>query len=37
MIYTSQFRKIDPYDWFYGPGLHIYKSIKNPAYRRRDA
>ncbi len=23
MIYTSQFRKIDPNDWFCGPGSHI--------------
>ncbi len=23
-MYTSQFRKIDPYDWFCGPGSHIH-------------
>ncbi len=23
MMYKSQFRKIDPYDWFCGPGSHI--------------
>ncbi len=22
-MYKSQFRKIDPYDWFCGPGSHI--------------
>ncbi len=25
MMYKSQFRKIDPYDWFCGPGSHIRK------------
>ncbi len=23
MMYKSQFKKIDPYDWFCGPGLHM--------------
>ncbi len=23
MMYNSQFQKIDPYDWFCGPGSHI--------------
>ncbi len=23
MTYNSQFRKIDPYDWFCAPGSHI--------------
>ncbi len=23
MMHKSQFRKIDTYDWFYGPGSHI--------------
>ncbi len=23
MMYKSQFRKIDSYDWFCGPGLHM--------------
>ena len=23
MMYKSQFKKIDPCDWFCGPGLHI--------------
>ncbi len=23
-MYKSQFREIDPYDWFRGPGLYIY-------------
>ncbi len=23
-LYKSQFRKTDPYDWFYGPGSHLY-------------
>ncbi len=25
MMYKSQFRKIDPYDWFCGPGSHMFK------------
>ncbi len=24
-MYKSQFRKIDPYDWFCGPGSHMCK------------
>ncbi len=24
MLYKSQFRKIDPYDWFCGPGSHMW-------------
>ncbi len=24
MMYKSQFQKIDPYDWFCGPGSQIY-------------
>ncbi len=23
MLYKSQFRKIDPYDWFCGPGSYM--------------
>ncbi len=23
-MYKSQFRKIDPYDWFCGPGSHLH-------------
>ncbi len=23
MMYKSQFKKIDPYDWFCGPGSHL--------------
>ncbi len=23
MMYTSQFQKIDPYDWFCGPGPNV--------------
>ncbi len=23
MIYKSKFQKIDPYDWFCGPGSHM--------------
>ncbi len=23
-MHTSQFRTTDPYDWFCGPGSHIY-------------
>ncbi len=26
-MYTFQFQKIDPYDWFCAPGLHIPDSI----------
>ncbi len=25
MMYKSQFQKIDPYDWFCGPDIYIYK------------
>ncbi len=24
IMHKPQFQKIDPYDWFCGPGLHIY-------------
>ncbi len=24
MMYKSQFQKIDPYDWFCGPGSHLF-------------
>ncbi len=29
VMYKSQFHKIDPYDWFCGPGSHIYIYIYN--------
>ncbi len=28
MLYKSQFRKIDPYDWFCGPGSHMSEIVK---------
>ncbi len=33
-MYKSQFRKIDPYDWFCGPGSHItkYTTTTNSSY-----
>ncbi len=27
--YKSQFQKIDPYDWFCGPGSHMYLLLIN--------
>ncbi len=24
MMYKSQFQKMDPYDWFCGPGSHLF-------------
>ncbi len=27
MMHTSQFHKTDPYDWFCGPGSHLYSEL----------
>ncbi len=39
MMYTSQFRKIDPYDWFCGPGSHLayeFRQTSEPAKQSND-
>ncbi len=37
MVYKSQFQKIDPYDWFCGPGSHFssYSLINLMEHKRR--
>ncbi len=32
MMYKSQFQKIDPFDWFCGPGSHMYNYPRNAPF-----